>query len=146
MALGRLPDEEMGEGGIFADINITPLTDIFLVLLIIFMVSSSVMVDTAQRSGVKVNLPKGAAQEIDPGAKSLVISVTQAGEILIAGKKVKPEDLPPLFQSTFAKEPSTQVVIEADEGVKHGLVVQIMNSAKTVGLQRLAIATKGGGK
>ena len=145
MALGKLPDEEMGDGAIFADINITPLTDIFLVLLIIFMVSSSVMVDTAARSGVKVNLPKGATKDIDPGAKSLVVSVMQSGDVLVQGSKVKASDLEKLFQSAFAKDQSTQVIIEADEGVKHGQVVGIMNAAKQTGLSRLAIATKGGG-
>ena len=144
MALGKLPEDEVagGDAGIFADINITPLTDIFLVLLIIFMVSSSVMVETASRSGINVNLPKGATKEIDPGAKSLVISVLASGELLVMGRALRPEDLEKLFQSTFAKDPATQVIIEADEGVRHGQVVGIMNLAKQAGLARLAIATK----
>jgi len=145
MALGRLPDEDSGEGAIFADINITPLTDIFLVLLIIFMVSSSVMVETASRTGVKVNLPKGATKEIDPGAKSLVVSVLTTGQIMVNGNPVQAADLEKVFLSAVAKDNQTQVIIEADEGVKHGTVVAIMNTAKQVGLSRLAIATKGGG-
>jgi biopolymer transport protein TolR len=146
MALGRLPEEDSSDGAIFADINITPLTDIFLVLLIIFMVSSSVIVESASRTGVKVNLPKGATKEIDPGAKSLVVSVLTTGEIMVNGNRVQSTDLEKLFLSAFAKDAQTQVIIEADEGVKHGSVVAIMNTAKQVGLSRLAIATKGGGK
>ncbi len=147
MALGRLPDEETGEGGgIFADINITPLTDIFLVLLIIFMVSSSVAVETASRAGVKVNLPKGANKEIDPGAKSLVVSITTDNQIMVQGKGVGVDDLDGVFSSAFSKDPTTQVIIEADEGVKHGVVVGVMEKAKRAGLSKLAIATKGGGK
>jgi biopolymer transport protein ExbD len=88
MALGKLPDDTGGGDAIFADINITPLTDIFLVLLIIFMVSSSVIVETASREGVKVNLPKGATKELDPGAKSLVVSILKSGEIMVAGTAV----------------------------------------------------------
>ena len=146
MALGKLPEEESSDGAIFADINITPLTDIFLVLLIIFMVSSSVIVESASRTGVKVNLPKGATKEIDPGAKSLVVSVLTTGEIMVNGQRVQMGDMQKLFTSAFAKDAQTQVIIEADEGVKHGTVVMIMNAAKQVGLSRLAIATKGGGK
>src|SRR5688572_31571020 len=112
MALGRLPDEDSGDGAIFAEINITPLTDIFLVLLIIFMVSSSVMVETASRTGVKVSLPKGATKEIDPGAKSLVISVLTTGEIMVQGQRVKFEELAGLFKSAVAKDAQTQVITE----------------------------------
>jgi biopolymer transport protein ExbD len=146
MALGKLPDDEASDGGaIFADINITPLTDIFLVLLIIFMVSSSVMVETASREGVKVNLPKGATKDIDPGAKSLVVSITKAGQVLVAGQPVNEADLKNLFTSAVAKDASTQVIIEADGGVTHETVVHVMEVAKNAGLVRLAIATRGGG-
>jgi biopolymer transport protein ExbD len=143
MALGKLPDDDGGEA-IFADINITPLTDIFLVLLIIFMVSSSVMVESASREGVKVNLPKGATKELDPGAKSLVVSILKSGEILVSGQPVKDADLKALFVSAVAKDPGTQIIIEADEGVAHGNVVKVMETAKQAGLVRLAIATRGG--
>jgi biopolymer transport protein ExbD len=144
MALGRLPDDDGGEGGIFAEINITPLTDIFLVLLIIFMVSSSVMVESASRAGVKVNLPQGAKQEIDPAAKSLTVAITAKGEILVQGQAVKIEDVDGIFKSSFAREPSTQVIIAADEGVKHGVVVDVIERAKRAGLTKLTIATSGG--
>jgi biopolymer transport protein ExbD len=143
MALGRLPeDEAAADGGIFADINITPLTDIFLVLLIIFMVSSSIVVETASRAGVKVNLPQGTNKEIDPTAKTLVVSVLRSGEVLVQGKPVKEGDLGRLFESAAAKDSGTQVVLEADEGVTHGSVVRIMDLAKRSGLARLAIATR----
>jgi biopolymer transport protein ExbD len=145
MALGRLPDDDQGEGAIFAEINITPLTDIFLVLLIIFMVTSSVIVETASRQGVKVNLPKGATKEIDPGAQSMVVSILRNGQMFIAGQEVKETDLEGIFTSAVGKDPTTQVIIEADEGVTHGTVVHIMEIAKNTGLTRLAIATRGGG-
>lgn len=141
----RLPEDEVaGDGGIFAEINITPLTDIFLVLLIIFMVTSSVVVDSASRQGLKVNLPKGANQEVDPGAKSLVVSILRTNEVLVQGKKVALTDLGGLFKAAAGREAGTQVIIEADEGVTHGTVVTIMELAKQSGLHKLAIATKGG--
>jgi biopolymer transport protein ExbD len=145
MALGKLPDEDASDGAIFSDINITPLTDIFLVLLIIFMVSSSVMVETASRAGVRVNLPKGASKEIDPGAKSLIVSITKANEILVNGQHTEENELMGIFTSAVAKDANTQVIIEADETVSHGTVVHVMTIAKDAGLARLAIATRSGG-
>jgi biopolymer transport protein ExbD len=143
MAIGKLPDDEPGSEPIFAEINITPLTDIFLVLLIIFMVSSSIMLENPSRAGVKVNLPKGAQSEIENKAKSLVVSVTGNGQIYAQGQPVSGDDLDEVFASSFVKDPNTQVIIEADEGVKHGYVVGVMERAKRVGLTKLAIATKG---
>jgi biopolymer transport protein ExbD len=145
MALGKLPEEDAGGDAIFADINITPLTDIFLVLLIIFMVSSSVIVETASRQGVKVNLPKGTTKELDPGAKSMVVAILKNGDIVVGGAPVKEADLKNLFVSAVAKDASTQVIIEADEGTTHGTVVHIMEIAKDAGLVKLAIATRGTG-
>jgi biopolymer transport protein ExbD len=142
----KLPDGDDGTDGIFADINITPLTDIFLVLLIIFMVTSSVQVETASKAGLKVNLPKGTTKEIDPGAKSLTISISKTNEILVEGQPVKEADLKNLFTSAVAKDAQTQVVIMADQGVTHGTVVRVMELAKNAGLVRLAIATSSAAK
>jgi biopolymer transport protein ExbD len=156
MAIGKLPevDVEGGEESLFAEINITPLTDIFLVLLIIFMVSAQVQQEQSERiveqaiadktSGLKVNLPSGSAQEIDPGSNSLVVAILSNGEVVINGTSVRNADLDNVFRTAFAKDSKTQVILRADRGVDHGTVVGIMERAKTVGLYRLAIATQGG--
>ena len=157
MALGQLPsgggDDEGFEGGaIFSDINITPLTDIFLVLLIIFMVGSTIAVEKIKdeaksdnSAGLKVNLPSGEAKEIDPGRTSLVVGIQKGGEIIVEGKTLGEGDLDSLFQSTFIQNKDTQIVLRADEGVAHGFVVNVMERAKRIGLHRLAIATQSGG-
>ncbi|HRC55784.1 MAG TPA: biopolymer transporter ExbD [Kofleriaceae bacterium] len=163
MAIGKLPDsEEPSDEGIFAEINITPLTDVFLVLVIIFMVSAlAVQVEARQektrvaaekkadeeekRSGLKINLPSGAAQEIDPSKASLVLMIPVAGDVVVAGKVVRDADLDSLFSMTFQRDKTTQVVLKADKGVPHGRVVNVMERAKKVGLTRLAIGTGGGG-
>jgi len=142
MALGKLPDEDPAAGGIFNEINITPLTDIFLVLLIIFMVSSSVIVETQTRAGLKVNLPRGAAKDLDPGAKSVVVSLLKTNETFVNGQPVKEEDLKSMFVSSVARDANLTVIIEADEGVAHGTVVHVMELAKDAGLVKLAIATR----
>ena len=149
-------------GHIVAEINITPLTDVFLVMLVIFMLSALAVhttdkqklqeqkqqIDEAiaeKRSGLKVNLPSGAAQEIDPTKASIVLVVTVAGDVLVANKTIQDADIDNLFRAAFAKDKSTQVVIQADRGVNHGRVVNLMERAKVAGLTRLAIGTAGGG-
>ena len=133
-------------GEMFWQINITPLTDIFLVLLIIFMVTSTVIVEGGARGGVKVTLPKGSAQEVVPSARSLVVTILADGTILIKGGKVADADLPAVFGEAAKEDVSTQLILEADAQVPHGRVVQVMEAAKTAGLSHLAIATRAGGK
>jgi biopolymer transport protein ExbD len=166
MAIGKLPDQDLGddEGGadsIFAEINITPLTDVFLVMVIIFMVSAlAVQVEARQekkkvaqaqeqseiekRSGLKVNLPQGQAQEIDPSKASLVLVIPLTGEVDVGGKRIPDGDLDNLFRAAFTRDKTTQVVLKADKGVPHGRVVNLMERAKQAGLTRLAIGTSGG--
>ena len=166
MAIGKLPDQDGGgdeEGGesIFAEINITPLTDVFLVLVIIFMVSAlAVQVEARQekkkatdaqeqsevekKSGLKVNLPQGQAQEIDPSKASLVLVIPLQGDIDVGGKRIADTDIDNLFRAAFTRDKNTQVVLKADKGVQHGRVVNLMERAKQAGLTRLAIGTSGG--
>ena len=139
---GRVPDDDLSGDGLFAEINITPLTDIFLVLLIIFMVTSSVMADAGARSGVAVNLPKGSTKDITPGAGDITIAVTTEGRLVVDGKPIEPDALRTLFERAYAKDPETQVIVQADESTHHGRVVGVMELAKTAGLRRLAIATR----
>jgi biopolymer transport protein ExbD len=157
MAIGRQPeaDIEGSEESIFAEINITPLTDVFLVLVIIFMVSASAAVSEHEertrkleeqvaeekRSGLEVNLPSGAAQEIDPTKASIVVTVLVSGEIIINDKKIDDADVDNVFRTAFVRDKGTQVILKADKGVQHGRVVGVMERAKRAGLTRLAIGT-----
>src|SRR5271170_2655526 len=84
------------ESAVFGEINITPLTDIFLVLLIIFMVTSTALVEQGQSgagAGVRVELPKGAAKEIAQGQKDFPITITAEGQIATEGKSMDLEAL-----------------------------------------------------
>jgi biopolymer transport protein ExbD len=165
MALGKLPDSGDGDedGGeqIFAEINITPLTDVFLVMLIIFMVSAlAVQVEARQekkkaataqqqqtevekKSGLRVDLPSGQAQEIDTKKPSLVLVIPINGDVNVGGKNIPDAELDNLLQAAFARDKQTQVIIKADKGVSHGRVVNIMERAKHAGLLHLAIGTSG---
>ena len=166
MAIGKLPDEDGGgdDSGeaIFAEINITPLTDVFLVMVIIFMVSALAVQAEARRekhrvkeeqqqaevekkSGLKVNLPSGQAQEIELNQQSLVLIIPISGEVSVGGKLWRDDQLDGLFHAAFQQDKKTQVVLKADRGVAHGRVVNIMERAKQAGLTHLAIGTSGGG-
>ncbi len=164
---GKLPDADEddgsgGGGGIFAEINITPLTDVFLVMVIIFMVSALAVqaeadlkqqevedvqekLDAEKRSGLKINLPQGAAQEIDPSRASVVLLIPINGDVVIDGKTIADADLDKVFQKAFTIDKNTQVVIQADKGVQHGRVVNAMERARAAGLVRLMISTSGSG-
>lgn len=144
MSIGGPKKSEDGGGGdeLFADINITPLTDIFLVLLIIFMVTSSVMATDGARAGVRVNLPKGATKEIASNTKDVTVAITTDGNMVVDGKPVSADTLRKMFDEAKARDPETQVVVQADEATHHGRVVAVMELAKAAGLRRLAIATR----
>lgn len=154
------PDEEDSGGGLFAEINITPLTDVFLVMVIIFMVSALAVqaeanndkkkaqevaqkAEAEKRSGLNVSLPTGAAQEIDVSKASLVLVIPVEGDLAVDGKIVRDADLDNLFRAAFVKDKNTQVVLQADKGAVHGRVVDIMERAKAAGLTKLAIGTAG---
>src|SRR5450432_2232582 len=135
-------EDDLGAPG-FTEINITPLTDIFLVLLIIFMVGSSVAVDQAQGggTGVRVDLPKGAAKELNAQQRDFPVAVLKDGTLVVEGKSIDLDALKQRFLTMAKANPDAQVIIQADMGVSHGRVVEVMEAAKAVGISRLAIAT-----
>jgi biopolymer transport protein ExbD len=140
------PDEEGGTGtgsGIFADINITPLTDIFLVLLIIFMVTTTAIAEAGgQNGGIKVQLPKGGQANAVKEVHDLAIAVLSDGRVVVGGKVVDEATLREVLVKAHAENPDTLVLVQADEGVIHGRVVAVMDMARRQGLPRLAIATR----
>jgi biopolymer transport protein TolR len=152
MAMGQAPggrkDDDLGleDGGAFNDINITPLTDIFLVLLIIFMVTSSVIVNTSNgaKSGLKVNLPQGGSADVAMQASDMSIAILSDGRLVVGGDVVSSEELTKAFAEAKTKHPDTMVIVQADEGVPHGKVVEVMEMAKAAGLSQLAIGVREG--
>jgi biopolymer transport protein ExbD len=150
MALGKVPGGDHGDddelSSVFAEINITPLTDIFLVLLIIFMVTSTVIVTrdsgSGARQGLKVNLPQGGVSDVNAKESDLSIAILSDGRVVVAGDVVTEQELDTLLKDTQKKDPDTMIIIQADEGVPHGKVVQAMEAAKRVGLSQVAIGVR----
>jgi biopolymer transport protein ExbD len=145
---GTGDDDPTAEQGGFNDINITPLTDIFLVLLVIFMVTSSVIVNSSNgaKSGLKVNLPAGGVADVATTAHDMSIAILADGRLVLGGDVVTADELKKAFDDAKAKSPDTMVIVQADEGTPHGKVVEVMEMAKSAGLGQLAIGVREAGK
>ena len=135
MALSKFSAEESQEG-LIAEINITPLTDIFLVLLIIFMITTSAMVESA----AKVNLPK-ATQTVQE-ARGLTVSVTADNKIFVNQMQIDISQLEPTLHDLLADDPKKLVILQGDQSVMLGEAVRIMDLAKRAGAQAISVAAQ----
>jgi biopolymer transport protein ExbD len=136
-------DAEGEAGGIFADINITPLTDIFLVLLVIFMVTTTAIAESGtQNAGLKVNLPSGGAAPAGAVSHDVAVAILEDGRTVVRGEVVDEVRLAAVFQEARERSRDATVLVQADKGVPHGRVVAVMDLARRHGLERLAIATR----
>ena len=125
-------------GGVFADINITPLTDIFLVLLIIFMVTTAVTIESAAH----VDLPKADKTVADPNQKPKGIIVTYTAEHLIYlnDKQLTEPELVPQLHDALQNSTDKIVIFQGDPKVILGDMVRILDLAKSAGAEAIAIA------
>ena len=135
MAITPLGGNEENSG-IMAEINITPLTDIFLVLLIIFMITSSAMVE----SGGKVNLPKAVATKSE--ARGTTVTLTPKHEIYVNQKKVNEENLEAALKEALNISPDKTVILRGDRDVLFGETVKVMSIIKRAGASEIAIAAE----
>ncbi len=120
-------------------LDMTPLVDIVFLLLIFFMLSTSLSVNP----GIKIDLPKSSAEQVKKKKTTLRVAIEATGSIFLEGKKLSLDQLREKFAAVGkAKGDDALVVIEADRKVYHGLVVKVMDAAKTSGLNKLAIATR----
>ncbi len=127
-----------GNNGVFSDINITPLTDIFLVLLIIFMVTTSVTIESAAH----VDLPKAEAPAASDKAKGVVVSYTAERQIAVNGQAVSERQLEPTLRDALGKVADKIVVFQGDPRVILGDMVRIIDIAKRSGAEQIAIAAE----
>jgi biopolymer transport protein ExbD len=131
------PRKKKGSGSaIMAEINITPLTDIFLVLLIIFMVTSVAMV----QSGANINLPQ--VQETDSEPRQIVITVTPQKEIFVNNAPVTLADLEITLRPLIDAQRDVPVILEGDKDVILGEAVKILAVAQRAGATQIAIAAE----
>lgn len=134
----RFQDQE--EEDIVAEINITPLTDIFLVLLIIFMISSSAMLE----GGLQVKLPTAKTTTLTKttSGKPIYVTINKDGQISVNAKTAGDENLSALIKEALGATTEKVVVIRGDESIFLGKAVKIMDAARNAGAEKIALATQ----
>lgn len=134
MAITQIAREDNSD--IVAEINITPLTDIFLVLLIIFMITSSAIVE----SGGKVNLPSAVKTQSEP--RGTTVTLTPNHEIYVNQKKVNEANLENSLREVLNASPDKIVILRGDRDVLLGEAVRILSIVKRAGASEIAIAAE----
>jgi biopolymer transport protein ExbD len=124
------------DGGLFGEINITPLTDIFLVLLIIFMVGAAVAIESAAHVG----LPQGKAAPASQQPQNIIVELTAERRILVDQQEVGLNELEPVLQKVLEKSHDKIVIFKGDPKVILGDMVIVLDIAKRAGAQQLGVA------
>lgn len=137
MSMGSMKDGG-GDEDIVAEINMTPLIDIMLVLLIIFMVSST----AALESGLDIQLPTTSAVSEKKEPELLVITLSKDGKYAVQGKKVNEQDLPAAIKRELATLKTETVILEGDSAAFLGKAVEVMDMARLAGAKNFSIAAE----
>jgi biopolymer transport protein TolR len=143
MAMGPLPSHRgRHRSAPMAEINVTPMVDVMLVLLIIFMVTAPLLV-----AGVPVNLPDSRAKALEQEKKPVQLSLDQDGKLFIGETAVPMADLPfrlaAIADSGGDKPP--QIYLRADTGLDYGEVMRVMGELNRAGLNRVSLVTVASG-
>jgi biopolymer transport protein ExbD len=125
------------EDKMLSEINITPLTDIALVLLIIFMVTTPLIM----QGGINVKLPTAVTADTSPQA-NITISITVDNKIYINDKEIDFTNLQGSITDTLKTQKERLIIISADRAVTHGKVIQVLDIAKRAGALKLALAAE----
>jgi biopolymer transport protein ExbD len=123
------------DGGLFGEINITPLTDIFLVLLIIFMVGAAVAIESAAHVG----LPQGKAAPASQQPQNIIVELTAERRILVDQHEVGLNDLEPVLEKALQNSSDKIVIFKGDPKVILGDMVIVLDIAKRAGAQQLGV-------
>jgi biopolymer transport protein ExbD len=125
---------------IVPQVNITSLIDVVLLLLIFFMISTTFVT----QPGIRVNLPKAASKVDNMAQERNTIVITEENTIYINRQKIRDiQELRDILKEMHSQENTNDlIVVKADETVAHGVVVSVMDIAKTSGFSRIAIATR----
>ena len=121
----------------FSDINVTPLVDVVLVLLIIFMVAAPML-----QMGIDVNLPRVKSKSVDVTEEKLVLTVNSAKEIFLNKSKVTLPDLRSKLENIFATKIDRDLFLRADRNVPYGFVVEVMSEVRKAGVDKLGMITE----
>ena len=130
MAFGRLQRSPTSQP--MSDINMTPLIDVMLVLLVIFMIAAPLMT-----SSLKMSLPKVDAAKNDEGGPTLALGITADGNIHVGDAVVTHDDLVRKLHDTAARQPQPDVLLRADQSVPYGRVAELIGLVQDAGLTHI---------
>jgi biopolymer transport protein TolR len=119
------------------DINVTPLVDVMLVLLIIFMVTAPLM-----QSGVKIDLPKASAQQMEHAEEKLVLSITKDHKLLLGDTQIGFDELEKKLSTNARLQKDKELYLHADRSLSYGEVVEVMAIARRAGVESLGLITE----
>jgi biopolymer transport protein TolR len=126
-----------------AEINVTPLVDVMLVLLIIFMVTAPLLV-----TGVPVELPESRANALDQKDEPVEIAIDKAGATFIDGTEVSPSELPARLEEIAAAQDAEnprQIMLRGDTAISYGQMMRVMGELNRAGLNSVSLVTTGSG-
>lgn len=123
-----------------ATIDMTPMLDIVFIMLIFFIVTTVFV----KEAGVNVNKPNGTLA-VTPKNANIFIAVTEDGKVWMDKRQIDPDRIRANLERLMAEQPSDVIIIQADKNAEHGLVVEVMDQIKLAGIDRISIATEGGG-
>ena len=119
-----------------AEINVVPLVDVVLVLLIIFMVTAPLLY-----RGIDINLPKSSTNTIQPEER-VVITVEKNQKVFLDKDLVAVDRIEPLLETIKQRNPTVTIYLRADRDVPYGLIIQVMDAIKRVGIDKLGMVTE----
>jgi len=120
-----------------SEINVTPLVDVMLVLLVVFMITAPLLT-----VGVPVDLPKTKAKAIAEAEEPLVISVDAEGKIYIQDTPVDLENLVPRLRAITESKPDTRIYVRGDKSINYGRIVEVMGTVNIAGFTRVALVAE----
>ncbi len=124
-----------------AEINVTPLVDVMLVLLIVFMISAPMM-----QQGIQVDLPKANAGTLNDVPDQMVLVINKARQIQINGTAIQGGTLRSRLEAVAAVKPDVEVFIQADQSIPYGFIAQVMAEVKKSKINRVGLVTEPGGE
>jgi biopolymer transport protein TolR len=137
MAFGRFPRAAQAKP--FSDINVTPLVDVMLVLLVIFILTAPLLT-----SAIRLDLPQSKAAQAGEAPEALSLSLKVSGELFINDKPVTLAALPTQLQQLANQKPNLEVQLRVDQAVPYGQVLELMSLAQLAGLSRIGFVTAPG--
>lgn len=127
------------DGTTIAQINVTPLVDVMLVLLVIFMVTAPII-----QQGVQVNLPQARSTPIGGNDEHLVVTVAKNGKIYLNDNAMSLTELGDKLKAIKKLQADKQVYLRADQDVRYGVVMKTIAEIKQAGIERLGMVTRSG--